>query len=322
MESTKGHGQKRTDLLVPKNDTDVLVRFEGKRMVATGRKSEWVRRVGEALAKGEPHTFAKESYTAVAARHTLPSPVEAEVVVQRRSDGKFKVAAHGETAAKIVRLCAEAIGEAASITEEEQHGKPVARGVLKGHAPSGKSKTKMGMKVVALADEAKTLVSADGSIADDRLKSRPPSAESPGAEEKDDGPAVTGADARQAIGQTCTVIYLEGGIKARITGRKTDAEAIANKIIIGRPTLHAPKGSKYQIEGNLRRAYNERSTDIGPPDERGVRTRDDTKERTFSAFGDNLGTVKAAAEAQCREGTVYTMVIGERIVAAGTRKQR
>ena len=306
MSSSGAKSEKRTDLLVPANDTDVLIRFEGKRIVATGRKGEWVKLIGGALAKGEPHTFAKNTYTAVVTRHTLPSPVVGELVVQKKADGRFKVAGHGDTSAKIVRLVAEAIGEPASITEEEQRGKPVARGVRKGYLPGGKSKTKVGIKVVALADEN----------ADDRLESPSHSAKA------DDGPVVSGEEARAALKQTCTIVYLEGGIKVRIIGKRADAEAVCGKIIAGSPTLTTPKGSKYQIEGNLKKAFSEKASGITAPDARGVRTRDDAKERTFSAYGENLGPVKAAAEAQCREGTVFTVIIASRIVATGARKQR
>jgi len=298
-------GEKRTDLLVPANDTDVLIRFEGKRMVATGRKGEWVKLVGGAMCKGEPHTFTKKAYTAYVTRHTLPERVEAEVVVQKKTEGKFKVAGHGDTSAKLVRQVAEAIGETATITEEEQRGKPVARGTLKGHTPGGRSKTKMGIKVVALADDdapAQTAETAE-------------------AAKVDAGPVVSGDEARAVLKQTCIIGYLEGGIKVRIVGKRADAEAVCGKIIAGSPTLTTPKGSKFQIEGNLKKSFSEKSSGISAPDAQGVRTRDDPKERTFSAWGDNLGPVKAAAEAKCREGTVFTVVIATRIVAAGTRKQ-
>jgi len=320
MSLSSAKTEKRTDLLVPVNDTDVLIRIEGKRIVATGRKGEWVKLVGGALAKGEPHTFTKKSYTAVVTRHTLPERVEAEVVVQKKSEGKFKVAAHGHTSAKIVRMVAEAIGEPATITEEEQHGKPVARGVRKGYTPGGRSKTKVGIKVVALADENEDHRLQAGATPEDRLESRSHSAEAPA--KVDHGPVVSGEEARAALKQTCTIVYLEGGIKVRIVGKKADAEAVCGKIIAGSPTLTTPKGSKFQIEGNLKKSYSEKSSGITPPDAQGVRTRDDPKERTFSAWGDNLAPVKAAAEAQCREGTVFTVVIATRIVAAGTRKQR
>lgn len=304
MDSTKGRGEKRTDLLVPVNDTDVLIRFEGKRLVATGRKGEWVRLVGGALSRSEPHTFTKKKYTAVVTRHALPEPLEAEVVVQKKSDGRFKVAAHGETTARVVRLVAEAVGEPSTITQEEQRHKPVARGVLKGHTPGGKSRTRTGIKVVALADDEDAVLHASGVAAS-----------------ADVGPVVSGEEARAALKQTCSMIYLEGGIKVRIIGKQKDAEAVCRKIIAGSPTLTTPKGSKYQIEGNLKKAYSEKSSGIGPPNAQGVRTRDDPRERTFSAWGDNLGPVLAAAEAGCKPGTVYTVVIANRIVAAGTRKQ-
>lgn len=306
MSSGSVQGEKRTDLLVPANDTDVLIRFEGKRMVATGRKGEWVKLVGGALCKGEPHTFTKKAYTAYVTRHTLPEHVEAEVVVQKKPEGKFKVAGHGDTSAKVVRQVAEAIGESATITEEEQRGKPVARGTLKGHAPGGRSKTKMGIKVVALADD------------DDAA----PTVGTAEAAKVDAGPVVAGDEARAVLKQTCIIGYLEGGIKVRIVGKRADAEAVCNKIIAGSPTLTTPKGSKYQIEGNLKKSYSEKSSGISAPDAQGVRTRDDPKERTYSAWGDNLGPVRAAAEAKCREGTVFTVVIATRIVAAGTRKQQ
>ena len=114
-----------------------------------------------------------------------------------------------------------------------------------------------------------------------------------------------------------TFEIIDRGVKTRIRGRKADCEKAAKIIVKGRPTVASQQGAKYMIEGNINKPFLRKGSNQQGPDTNGVYTREDSLERSFTAFGENLTAVQAACLKGCKEGTMYTIVIIDRSAESG-----
>jgi hypothetical protein len=118
--------------------------------------------------------------------------------------------------------------------------------------------------------------------------------------------------------------FIDRGVKIRIRGKKADCEKTAKRLLKGTPTLASQQGAKYMIEGNLNKSFLKKGANKGP-DANDVYTRENSLERTFTAFGENLTAVQAACLTGCKEGTMFTIVVNDRstghvVISSGRRR--
>jgi hypothetical protein len=100
---------------------------------------------------------------------------------------------------------------------------------------------------------------------------------------------------------------------------------MAKHVIKGRPTVASMQGGKFMIEGNINKSFLRQGTNQQGPDANGVYTREDLSERSFTAFGENLKAVQAACLTGCKEGTMFTIVVNDRladhvVISSGRRR--
>ncbi|MEJ2649015.1 MAG: hypothetical protein P8016_11480, partial [Sedimentisphaerales bacterium] len=125
---------------------------------------------------------------------------------------------------------------------------------------------------------------------------------------------ITGADAIAAIKQKVSMEFIDRGVKVRIRGKKADCEKTAKHILKGTPTVASQQGAKYMIEGNLNKSFLSKGANQQGPDANGVFTRENASERTFTAVGEDLTAVRAACLTRCKEDTMFTIVVNDRLV--------
>ncbi len=285
-------------LLVPRNEDAVLLRVEGQRFIGAGLDSAWTTSVARALAGELAEVHVKTHYTRVHGPIGEGDGLAGELVIQRRTEGTFKMVPHGDVPRELLDVCARVLALPGTVRFEDQKGVPIARGTFRGGSATEAAASHHAIRLAEEEEPEPERTAAGGVFTE-----------------------IIGPDqARETLRQKVVMTFLESGVKVRMIGRKADCESLAKAIIAGSPTLTTPKGAKFQIEGNLKRAFFEKAAGTTHPDADGVRTRDDPSGRTFSAFGENLLAVQAATEAKCRAGTVVTIVVGNRILSAGTRK--
>lgn len=286
-------------LLVPRNEDAVLLRVEGQRFIGAGLDSAWTTSVARALAGDLAEVLVKTHYTRVHGPLGEGDGLSGELVIQRRPEATFKMVPHGDVPHELLAACAKILACPGTVRFEERKGMTIARGTLRSAAAADSAAASKHAIRLAEEEEPEPERTAAGGVFTE----------------------IIGPDqARETLRQKVVMSFLESGVKVRMIGRKADCESLAKAIIAGSPTLTTPKGAKFQIEGNLKRAFYEKAAGTTHPDADGVRTRDDPSGRTFSAFGENLLAVQAATESKCRAGTVVTIVVGNRILSAGTRK--
>jgi hypothetical protein len=250
------------------------------------------------ITRGNPVTVVKTGRVIVWGIYAGEPEETGTVILDRKSDGRFKLTPLSVTPNRLLTRVAHLIGRPGSLTSEEgQHGL-VFRGELRTPGePSATAATQEPQPEVAATAEAPT-----------------------GGFEK-----ITGADAIAAIGQKVTLEFIEQGVKVRIRGKKADCEKTAKRILKGGPTVASEQGAKYMIEGNLSKSFLRKGANQQGPDANGVYTREDDSERTFTAFGENLTAVQAACRTGCREDTMFTIVVNDRsagqfVISSGRRR--
>jgi len=254
------------------------------------KENAWIRSLDRELAEtfcalvtqGEPVTVARSAGVVAWGIYTGEPDQTGTLILDRRSDGRFKLVPLDITPNSLLTQVAHLVGRPGSvISEEGQHGL-IFRGELRNPAEPvepGESET-------------------EGTTA----------GETPaGGFEK-----ITGADAIAAVGQKVAMEFMDRGVKVRIQGKRAECEKIAKRIIKGTPTAATQKGAKYIIEGNLIKSFLRKGAHQQGPDANGVCTREDASERSFTAFGENLTAVQAACATGCKEETMFTIVVNDR----------
>jgi hypothetical protein len=263
------------------------------------KENAWVRSLNRELAetfctlvtRSDPVTVVRTSGVIVWGTYAGEPEKTGTIILDHKPDGHFKLVPMGITPDNLLTQVAHFIGRPGSVTSEQGKHGLVFRGELRN--PEEQIERESG---VAPAAEAPT-----------------------GGFEK-----ITGADAIAAIRQKVTMEIIDRGVKVRIRGKQADCEKTAKRIIKGRPTLASQQGAKYMIEGNLIKSFLRKGANQGP-DANGVYTRENSLERTFTAFGENLTAVQAACLTRCKEDTMFTIVVNDRsaghfVISSGRRR--
>jgi len=289
----------KAELKRPVDKHHALLRIE--------KENAWVRSLNRQLAetfcalvaKSAPITVERTSGVIVWGTYAGEPGNTGTVILDCKPDGRFKLVPLGITPNSLLTEVAHFAGRHGSVTSKEGKHGLIFRGELR--------KPGEPVETEATAQEAKPQVA--------------PTAEAPTGEfEK-----ITGADAIAAIGQKVTMEFIDHGVKVRIRGKKADCEKTAKRILKGMPTLASQQGSKYMIEGNLNKSFLRKGANQQGPDANGVYTREDVSERSFTAFGENLPAVQAACLKGCKEETMFTIVVNDRlsghiVISSGRRR--
>ena len=276
-----------------------LLRVEGE--------NAWIRSLDRGLAeslcrlvtRGNPVTGARSVGVVSWGIYVGEPDQTGTVVLDRKSDGRFKLVPLDDTANRLLEEVARLVGREGSVASEEgQHGL-IFRGELR-HPDEGSE------------------TAATGEVSEAEVA---PGSKTPAGEFE----TITGEDAIAAIGQKVAMEFIERGIKVRIRGKQADCEKTAKRILKDRPTVASQQGAKYMIEGNLSKSYLRTGANQQGPDAHGVYTREDGSERSFTAFGENLPAVQAACLTGCKEDTMFTIVVNDRsagyvVICSGRRR--
>jgi hypothetical protein len=271
------------------------------------KENAWIRSLNRELAetfcalvtRGDPVTVEKTSGVLVWGAYAGEPDQTGTIILDRKSDGRFKLAPLDITPDSLLTQVAHFVGCHGSVTSKEGRHGLIFRGELRN--PGEPIETK------ATAEEPEPEVA--------------PAAEAPaGGFEK-----ITGTDAIAAIGQKVTMEFIDRGVKVRIRGKRADCEKTAKRIVRGSPTVASQQGAKYMIEGNLNKSFLRKGANQQGPDANGVHTRANASEHTFTAFGQNLTAVQAACLTGCREDTMFTIVVNDRsaghvVISSGRRR--
>ncbi len=221
------------------------------------------------------------------------------VILDRKSDGRFKLVPLDDTANRLLEEVAHLVGREGSVTSGEGKHGLIWRGELR--HPDEAAHT------AATGEEAEAEVGRGSETTAGKFET------------------ITGEDAIAAIGQKVIMEFIERGIKVRIRGKQADCEKTAKRILKGSPTVASQQGAKYMIEGNLSKSFLRKGANQEGPDAHGVCTREDGAERSFTAFGENLPAVQAACLTGCKEETMFTIVVNDRsagyvVISSGRRR--
>jgi hypothetical protein len=289
----------KAELKRPVDERHALLRIE--------KENAWVRSLNRELAetfctlitRGDPVTAVRTAGVLVWGTYAGEPENTGTIILDHKPDGRFKLVPMSITPNSLLRQVAHFVGRHGSVTSEEGQRGLIFRGELRNPGEP--------IKTEATAQEPESEVAQ--------------AAEAPtGGFEK-----VTGADAIAAIGQKVTMEFIDRGVKIRIRGKKADCEKTAKHILKGTPTLASQQGSKHMIEGNLNKSFLRKGANQQGPDANGVYTREDYSERSFTAFGENLKAVQAACLTGCKEGTMFTIVVNDRladhvVISSGRRR--
>ena len=260
------------------------------------KENVWVRSLNRKLAEtvcslvahSDPVTVARSAGVVVWGLYAGEPEKTGSIILDHKPDGRFKLVPLSTTPESLLTQVAHFVGRHGSVTSlEGKHG-PIFRGKLRNQgessetdAPSQESKPEVAQAAQATAD---------------------------GYEK------ITGADAIAAIKQKVSMEFIDRGVKVRIRGKKADCEKTAKHILKGTPTVASQQGAKYMIEGNLNKSFLSKGANQQGPDANGVFTRENASERTFTAVGEDLTAVRAACLTRCKEDTMFTIVVNDRLV--------
>jgi hypothetical protein len=283
----------------PLSERHALLQIENESAWITSRNRELAETFCALVTRGDPVTVVKTGRVIVWGIYAGEPEETGTIILDRKPDGRFKLIPLSTTPDSLLMQVAHFVGRRGSVTSEEgQHGL-VFRGELRnpGEPIETEATTQEPQPEVAPAAEAPT-----------------------GGFEK-----ITGADAIAAIGQKVAIEFIEQGVKVRIRGKRADCEKTAKHILKGSPTMASEQGAKYMIEGNLNKSFLRKGANQQGPDANGVYTREDGSEHTFTAFGENLTSVQAACLRGCREDTMFTIVVNDRlaghfVISSGRRR--
>jgi len=280
-----------------------LARIEEKSFWVTSRNRELAELLAALISRDEPVTVQKHGGVVVWGSYAGALEKDGTIVLDRKPDGRFKLVPIDTTPHSLLEEVAHIVGRDDTVVSEEGRHGLIFRGVMRS------------------ADERATAEPATPSGGDE-LGGGPA-----GTEQASEGSfeLVTAADAIAAIKQKVSLEFIEMGVKVRVRGKQRDCEAVAKQIIKARPTVASQQGAKYMIEGNLNKPFVTKGANQQGPDANGVTTREDASERAFTAFGENLTAVQAAANDGCKEGTIYTIVVNDRskgyvVICSGKRR--
>jgi hypothetical protein len=285
----------KAELKRPIDKRHALLRIEGENVWVRGLDRKLAETFCSLVTQGDSVTVEKTSGVLVWGTYTGEPENTGTIILDQKSDGRFKLVPMGITPNDLLTQVAHLVGRHGSvICEEGQHGL-VFRGELRNP------------ETEATAQEPE-----------------------PGGAPATEAPAggfenITGADAIAAIKQKVSMEFIESGVKIRIRGKKADCEATAKQILKGTPTLASQQGAKYMIEGNLSKSFLSKGANQQGPDANGVYTRENGSERTVTAVGENLKAVEAACLAGCKESTMFTIVVNDRsagyiVISSGRRR--
>ena len=260
------------------------------------KENVWIRSLNRELAEtfcalvtqGDTVTVEKTAGVLVWGTYAGEPENTGTIILDHKPDGRFKLVPMGITPNSLLTQVAHFIGRDGSVTSEEGKHGLMFRGKLQP-------------------------IEQESEVA--------PAAEAPAGEFE----MITGTDAIAAIGQKVTMEFIDRGIKVRIRGKQVDCEKTAKRILKGTPTLASEQGGKHMIEGNLSKSFLRTGANQQGPDANGVYTREDVLERSFTAFGENLPAVQAACLTGCKEGTMFTVVVNDRlagyfVISSGRRR--
>ena len=283
----------------PVDKRHALLRVEGE--------NAWIRSLDRELAEtfcrlvtqGNPVTGARSAGVVSWGIYAGQPDQTGTIFFDRKSDGRFKLVPLDDAADRLLEEVARLVGREGSVSGEEgKHGR-VFRGEMR---KSDEAAQTQGTGAASEAEGA-------------------PGDEAPAGEFE----TITGEDAIAAIGQRVAMEFIERGIKVRIRGKQADCEMTAKRILKGSPTVASQQGAKYMIEGNLSKSYLRKGARQQGPDANGVCTREDSPERSFTAFGENLRAVEAACLTGCKKETMFTIVVNDRstgyvVISSGRRR--
>jgi hypothetical protein len=282
----------------PADKRHALLRIEKENVWVTGRNRELAEKFCTLVTQGDPVTVVKTAGVTVWGIYVGEPEKNGTIVLDHKPDGRFKLVPLDITPNILLEHVAHYVGRDGSVTPEEGKHGLIFRGELRNPGES--------IETEATAQKPEPEVDS--------------AAEAP----TDEFEMVTGKDAIAAIGQKVTMEFLDHGAKVRIRGKKADCEKTAQHIVKGRPTVASQQGSKYMIEGNLIKSFLRKGANQGP-DANGVCTRTDGSERSFTAFGENLTAVQATCLKGCKEETMFTIVVNDRlaghvVISSGRRR--
>lgn len=298
MSETAKIPKSKEKLQRPTNERHALARIESDSVWVTSRNRELAEHVAALVTSLPPVTVSKSSGVIVWGHYCGSLQKDGTLVLDRKSDGRFKLLALDTTPYSLLEEMAHLVGIDGTVTSKEGRHGLVYRGIMRSADESIAGE-------VALSGSI-----AGGSIADGV------------AEAFED---ITGLDAAEAIRQKVSLEFLEAGVKVRIRGKQKDCEAMAATIVNGSPTVSSQQGAKYMIEGNLHKSYLKKGPNQQGPNDHGVYMRDNLSERTFTAFGENLPAVLAACKTGAKEESIFSIVINDRsagflVISSGKRK--
>ena len=286
----------RAGLKRPADKHHALLRIEKENAWVTSRDRELAQTFCTMVTRGDPVTVVKTTGVTVWGTYAKEPEQNGTIILDRKPDGRFKLVPLDITPNSLLTHVAHLIGRPDSVTSEEGHHGLIFRGRLRNPSDSPETET---------TDQEQD----------------PEAAEAPAGEfEK-----VTGDDAVAAIGQKVTMEFIERGVKVRIRGNQKDCERTAKLILKGQPAVASQHGAKYMIEGNLSKSFLKKGVNQKGPDAHGICTRENSSERTFTAFGENLTAVQAACLTGCKEGTMFTIVVNDRstgpiVISSGKKR--
>jgi hypothetical protein len=279
----------------PLSERHAFLLIEKDNAWITSCNRELAETFGRLVTRGDPVIVVKPGRVIVWGIYAGEPEETGTVILDRKPDGRFKLVPQSVTPHRLLMHVAQFVGRPGSVTSEEgQHGL-VYRGELR--QPGEPRETQEPQPEVVPAAQAPA-----------------------GGFEK-----ITGADAITALGQKVTIELIEKGVKVRIRGKQADCEKMAKRIVKGSPTEASEQGAKYMIEGNLSKSFLRKGPNQQGPDAHGVYTRDDSAERTFTAFGENLTAVQAACRTGCTQDSMFTIVVNDRsagqfVISSGKRR--
>lgn len=285
----------------PSDQRHALALIEGENVWITSRNRELAELLGTLISDGQPLTVEKPKGVIVWGSYGGQLRKDGSVVLDRKPDGRFKLVALDLTPDSLLQELSARVGRAGSLSSEEGRHGLVYRGVMR--TPDERYQDKPSVPFEDTPDDM------------------PPAEQGAGETYE----RVTGEAAQEAIGQKVALEFLELGVKVRIRGKRAECEAVAERILKGRPTCASQQGAKYMIEGNIAKPFLRKGANQQGPNASGVWTREDSSERTFTAFGENLPAVQAACENGCKDNSMFTIVVNDRskgyfVIAAGKRK--
>jgi len=274
----------KAELKRPVDKRHAILRIENENAWVRSLNRQLAETICSLITQNDPVTAVRSAGVMVWGTYTGEPENTGTIILDHKPDGRFKLVPMDITPNSLLTEVAHLIGHNGSVTSEEGKHGLIFRGKLRSpDKPDGTEGTAQG----------------------------PESEVEPAAEAPFE--MITGADAIDAIGQKVTMEFIDRGVKVRIRGKKADCEKTAKHILKGTPTLASEQGSKYMIEGNLNKSFLRSGANQHGPDANGVYTRENLTEHSFTAFGENLKAVQAACLTRCKEGTMYTIVVNDRL---------